>query len=45
VVLGERHDDALLGAVTPEALGLVLNPFERKLRPMRMRLVSILASG
>jgi len=40
VVLGERHDDALLGAVTLEALGLVLNPFERKLRPMRMRLGS-----
>jgi clan AA aspartic protease len=38
VILGERHDDALLGAFTLEALGLVLNPFERTLRPMRMRL-------
>ena len=27
VVLGEKGDDALLGAVTLEILGLVLNPF------------------
>ena len=38
VVLGERNDDALLGAFTLEALGLVLNPFERTLQPMKMRL-------
>ncbi len=38
VVLGERHDEALLGTVTLENLGLVLNPFERTLRPMRMML-------
>ena len=36
VVLGERHDEALLGIVTLETLGLVLNPFERTLKPMRM---------
>ena len=36
VVLGERHDEALLGTVTLETLGLVLNPFERTLKPMRM---------
>ena len=37
-ILGERHDEALLGTVTLENLGLVLNPFERTLRPMRMML-------
>lgn len=34
--LGEPGDEALLGAVTLEGLGLVLNPFNRKLQPMRM---------
>jgi predicted aspartyl protease len=38
VVLGERNDEALLGTVTLETLGLVLNPFERTLHPMRMML-------
>ena|ERR1043166_474283 len=38
VVLGQRRDTALLGTLTLEALGLVLNPFERTLRPMRMML-------
>ncbi len=37
VILGEEGDDqALLGAVTLEILGLVLNPFSRTLHPMRM---------
>ena len=36
VILGETGDEALLGAVTLEILGLVLNPFDRTLRPMRM---------
>ncbi len=40
VVLGGPHDEALLGAVTLESMGLVLNPFERTLRPMRMRLAA-----
>jgi predicted aspartyl protease len=31
-VLGERDDDPLLGAVTLETLGLVLNPLTRELR-------------
>lgn len=39
VVLGERRDEALLGTVTLEILGLVLNPFTRELQPMRMLLV------
>jgi predicted aspartyl protease len=38
VVLGEPGDEALLGIVTLEILGLVLDPFTRQLRPMRMRL-------
>ncbi|QOJ79216.1 aspartyl protease family protein [Infirmifilum lucidum] len=36
VVLGEADDQALLGTVTLEILGLVLNPFKRTLEPMRM---------
>ena len=37
VVMGEPGDDqALLGAVTLENLGLVLNPFSRTLHPMRL---------
>lgn len=39
VVLGEEGDEALLGVVTLEILGLVLNPFSRTLQPMRMLLV------
>ena len=37
VVLGEETDDqALLGAVTLENLGFVLNPFSRTLHPMHL---------
>ena len=39
VILGEEGDEALLGVVTLEILGLVLNPFTRNLQPMRMMLV------
>lgn len=38
VFLGEPGDQALLGAVTLENLGLVLNPFSRTLHPTRMLL-------
>jgi clan AA aspartic protease len=38
VILGEEGDAPLLGAVTLEILGLVLNPFTRSLHPMRMML-------
>ena len=38
VVLGEDGDQALLGVVTLEILGLVFNPFDRTLQPMRMRM-------
>ena len=35
VVLGEDGDQALSGVVTLEILGLVFNPFDRTLQPMR----------
>jgi len=38
VVLGEEGDQALLGVVTLEILGLGFNPFDRTLNPMRMLL-------
>ena len=38
VILGEPGDEALLGVITLEELGLVLNPFTRTLQPMRMLL-------
>ena len=38
VILGEPGDEALLGVVTLEILGLMLNPFQRTLQPMRMLL-------
>jgi clan AA aspartic protease len=38
VILGEPGDEALLGAVTLEILGLVLDPFKRSLHPMRAML-------
>jgi clan AA aspartic protease len=38
VILGEPGDEALLGAVTLEMLGLVLDPFKRTLRPIRAML-------
>jgi len=36
VILGEVGDEALLGAVTLEILGFVLNPFSRTLQPARL---------
>ena len=39
VILGEADDETLLGVVTLEILGLVFNPFNRTLQPMRMLLV------
>lgn len=41
VVLGKRGDEALLGGVTLEELGLVFNPFERSLQPARMMLAKL----
>ena len=39
VILGEPGNEALLGVVTLENLGLVFNPFNRTLHPMRLLLV------
>jgi clan AA aspartic protease len=36
VVFGEKGDEPLLGATTLESIGLVLDPFKRRLIPMRM---------
>jgi clan AA aspartic protease len=36
VILGEKEDTALMGALTLENLGLILNPFTRKLHPAKM---------
>jgi predicted aspartyl protease len=38
VVLGEPDDEPLLGAVTLESLGLMLDPLKRRVVPMRMLL-------
>ena len=38
VILGEPGDEALLGVVTLEEMGLVFHPFRRTLQPMRMML-------
>jgi clan AA aspartic protease len=39
VILGQTGDEALLGMITLENMGLVLNPFTRQLQPMRLMLV------
>jgi predicted aspartyl protease len=36
VIFGERGDSSLLGAVTLEALGVILDPIKRELRPLPM---------
>jgi clan AA aspartic protease len=38
VIVGEAGDDPLLGATTLEGFGLVLDPFRRELRPMKLPL-------
>jgi predicted aspartyl protease len=43
VILGEKDDMALLGAVTLESLGLVLNPLKRTLAPMSRLLLCVSA--
>ena len=39
VIFGEKGDSNLLGVVTLEALGFVLDPFRRELKPMPMFLM------
>jgi clan AA aspartic protease len=41
VIFGEKGDSALLGAVTLESLGMLLDPLRRELRPLPM----VLAPG
>lgn len=36
VIFGEEGDSPLFGIITLETLGLMLDPFRRELRPMRM---------
>lgn len=36
VVLGHKGDSALIGVITLENMGLMVDPFKRKLRPMRL---------
>ncbi|OFZ79394.1 MAG: aspartyl protease [Bdellovibrionales bacterium RIFOXYD1_FULL_53_11] len=36
VVLGEQNDEALLGMVTLEELGMVMNILTRRIQPLRM---------
>ena len=38
VIFGEKGDEPLLGVTTLESLGLVLDPFKRRLLPMRLLL-------
>lgn len=40
VIFGEPGDSVLLGALTLEALGLVLDPLRRQLRPLPMVLAA-----
>jgi clan AA aspartic protease len=40
VIFGEDGDEPLLGATTLESLALVLNPFQRKLHPMKLLLAT-----
>jgi len=45
VVLGGPNDAPLLGAVTLETLGLMVNPLTRELLPMRLMLAGAIARG
>lgn len=39
VILGQRGDSALLGTITLEQMGLMVDPFKRKLRLIKLLLV------
>lgn len=38
VVIGEKDDSPLIGVITLENMGLMVDPFKRKLRPMKLML-------
>jgi len=40
VIFGEKGDSTLLGSISLEVLGLMLDPFKRELRPLPMMLAS-----
>jgi clan AA aspartic protease len=40
VIFGEKDDSTLLGTVSLEALGMMLDPLKRELRPLPMMLAS-----
>jgi clan AA aspartic protease len=44
VIFGEKQDSTLLGAVSLEALGMMLDPTKRELRPLPMLLGSLTPS-
>lgn len=41
VILGEPGDQALLGVVTLEEFGLMLNPYKGEIQPMKMLLMPV----
>lgn len=41
VILGQPGDQPLLGTLSLEILGLMMNPFTRELQPMRMMLATL----
>lgn len=45
VIFGELGDSQLLGAVTLEALGLMLDPLKREIRPLPMVLGGLFEAG
>ena len=45
VIFGEKGDEPLLGATTLESIGLVRDPFKRRLIPMRMLLARLDVQG
>ena len=45
VIFGEPGDVWLLGALSLESLGLLLDPLKRELRPMRLPLYAATAAG
>jgi hypothetical protein len=45
VVFGEKGDSVLLGALSLEAMGLVLDPLRRELKPLPMMLAVAPGTG
>jgi len=41
VIFGEKGDSTLLGSISLEVLGLILDPFKRELRPLPMMLAPL----